>query len=162
MCTLGVGAGVGMLVTQGPQPPAGDPLPVDLGPLPPGRMRVLEWRGRSVLILRRSEADLAALSGRDSELADPDSAHSLQPTACRNRTRSLRPDIFVAMAQCTHQGCTPQLRAAGDTPGELLCPCHTSKFDLAGRVFQNGPAPTNLIIPEYRLVGDDRIIVGES
>lgn len=95
-------------------------------------------------------------------MLDAASEHSLQPENCRNRHRSLRPDVFVAIGQCTHQACTPQLRSiAGHAPG-FLCPCHSSKFDLAGRVYRGGPAPANLVIPIHRLHGEAQIVVGEA
>jgi len=162
ICALGAGLGLARYLTAGPQPPAGYPLPLDFGDLPPGNLRTVDWNGRSVWILRRSSEDLAALAGYESDLTDPDSEHSLQPETCRNRHRSLRPDIFVAIGQCTHQGCPPQLRSGTGIRGVFLCPCHASKYDLAGRVFRSGPAPANLTIPEYRLEGDSRVVIGEA
>lgn len=162
VCALGVGLGVARYVVTRPQPPAGHPLPVDVGDLVPGKLRSVEWNGRTVWLLRRSADEIAALAGYEGELTDPDSAHSLQPEACRNPHRSLRPELFVAIGQCTHQGCPPVLRSGAGNRSEFLCPCHTSKFDLAGRVFRMGPAPANLVIPEYRLEGDSRVVIGES
>jgi ubiquinol-cytochrome c reductase iron-sulfur subunit len=162
LCALGAGLGVARYVVTRPQPPAGNPLPVDFGDLPPGRLLAVDWRGRTVSILRRSADEVAALAGYESELTDPASEHSLQPPACRNPHRSLRPELFVAIGQCTHQGCPPVLRSGGGNRSEFLCPCHTSKFDLAGRVFRMGPAPANLVIPEYRLDGASRVVIGES
>lgn len=162
LCALGAGIGLAKYLTGLPQPPAGNPVPVDFGDLPPGRLRSIDWNGRTVWILRRAADDIAALAGYESELTDPGSGHSLQPTGCRNPHRSLRPEVFVAIGQCTHQGCPPALRSGAGNRGEFLCPCHTSKFDLAGRVFRMGPAPANLIIPEYRLEGDSRVIIGET
>lgn len=162
LCALGAGIGLAKYLTSQPQPPAGNPVPVDFGDLPPGRLRTVDWHGRSVWLLRRSADDIAALAGYESELTDPASEHSLQPAACRNAHRSLRPELFVAIGQCTHQGCPPALRSGAGNRGEFLCPCHTSKFDLAGRVFRMGPAPANLVIPEYRLEGDSRVIIGEA
>jgi ubiquinol-cytochrome c reductase iron-sulfur subunit len=162
LCALGAGIGLAKYLTGQPQPPSGDPLAVDFGDLPPGRLRTVDWNGRTVWILRRSADDIAALAGYESELTDPASAQSLQPAACRSPHRSLRPEVFVAIGQCTHQGCPPALRSGAGGRGEFLCPCHTSKFDLAGRVFRMGPAPANLVIPEYRLEGDSRVIIGEA
>jgi ubiquinol-cytochrome c reductase iron-sulfur subunit len=159
---LGVGLGVARWVVTRPQPPAGHPLPVEVGSLAPGKLLTVDWHGRSVWILRRSADEIAGLAGYESELVDPLSEHSLQPPACRNPHRSLRPELFVAIGQCTHQGCPPALRSAAGGRSEFLCPCHTSKFDLAGRVFRMGPAPANLVIPEYRLDGDSRLVIGES
>ncbi|MDP1612994.1 MAG: ubiquinol-cytochrome c reductase iron-sulfur subunit [Sulfuritalea sp.] len=162
LCALGAGLGVARYVVTRPQPPAGNPLPVDFGDLPPGRLLAVDWRGRTVWILRRGTDEIAALAGYESELTDPASEHSLQPPACRNPHRSLRPELFVAIGQCTHQGCPPVLRSGAGNRSEFLCPCHTSKFDLAGRVFRMGPAPANLVIPEYRLEGASRVVIGES
>lgn len=145
-----------------PGPPAGEPLSVSYGELPAGKLLTLEWQGRNVFILRRTAADIAALAELEAELVDPESRHSLQPAGCRNRHRSLSPEVFVAMGQCTHQGCIPALRTTRDGRGEFLCPCHTARYDLAGRVFREGPAPANLIVPEYRLAGAGQLVVGES
>lgn len=162
LCALGAGLGLAKYLTSRPQPPSGNPVAVDFGDLPPGRLRTVDWNGRTVWILRRGADDIAALAGYESELIDPASEYSLQPAACRNPHRSLRPEVFVAIGQCTHQGCPPALRSGAGNRGEFLCPCHTSKFDLAGRVFRMGPAPANLVIPEYRLEGDSRVVIGEA
>ena len=162
ICALGAGLGVAKYLAERPRPPAGNPLPVDFSDLPPGKLRSVDWNGRTVWILRRSAEEVAALADRESELTDPDSEQSLQPEACRNRHRSLRQDLFVAIGQCTHKGCPPQLRTGLGVHGEFLCPCHTSRYDLAGRVFRVGPAPANLVIPSYRLEGDSRVVIGEA
>lgn len=159
---LGAGLGVARWVVTRPQPPAGHPLPAEVGGLAPGRLLTVEWHGRSVWILRRSADEIAGLAGYESELSDPASEHSLQPEACRNPHRSMRPELFVAIGQCTHQGCPPALRSGASGRSEFLCPCHTSKFDLAGRVFRMGPAPVNLVIPEYRFEGGGRLVIGEA
>ena len=162
ICALGAGLGLTHYLVSPPRPPAGHPLPVDFGDLPPGSLLTVEWHGRTVWVLRRSADEIAALAGYEGELTDPASRFSLQPEACRNAHRSLRPELFVAIGQCTHQGCPPALRSGAGKRGEFLCPCHTSKFDLAGRVFRMGPAPANLVIPEYRLEGDSRVVIGEA
>lgn len=162
LVALGAGLGVARYVVTRPQPPAGHPLPVNIGGLEAGKLLTVEWSGRSVWLLRRSADEIAALAGYESELADPDSKQSLQPESCRNPHRSLRPELFVAIGQCTHQGCPPQLKSGAGGRSEFLCPCHTSKFDLAGRVFRNGPAPANLVVPEYRFDGDARVVIGEA
>ena len=159
VCALGAGVGVAQYLANKPQPPSGEPMSVDVSSLPPGKLLVLDWQGQTVWVLRRTAADVAALTDHESELIDPASTHSLQPEACRNRHRSLRPELFVAIGQCTHQGCPPQLRPG---LGEFLCPCHTSRYDLAGRVFRVGPAPTNLVIPEYRLESDHKVVIGQA
>jgi ubiquinol-cytochrome c reductase iron-sulfur subunit len=136
--------------------PHGSPLSVELGNLPEGKLRTVEWQGKPVWVLRRSAADVAALAAHEDALADPDSNQSLQPPACRNRHRSLRPEFLVAIGLCTHQGCTPALLGSAG----FLCPCHASKYDLAGRVFKVGPATANLVIPAYRFEGGDVLLLG--
>lgn len=137
--------------------PHGTPLAVDIGGIAEGVLKTIEWQGKPVWILRRSAAAVDALAAFDGELADPQSAQSLQPPGCRNRQRSLRPEWFVAIGLCTHQGCTPALNG-----NHFLCPCHTSKYDLAGRVFKVGPAQMNLVIPAYRFAGETRLVIGED
>jgi ubiquinol-cytochrome c reductase iron-sulfur subunit len=136
--------------------PHGSPLAFDLGRLPPGRLMTLEWQGLPVWLLRRSAADIEALAAQEAHLTDPDSQESVQPSGCRNRHRSLHPEIFVAIGLCTHQGCTPALTGTGG----FLCPCHSSRYDLAGRVFRVGPAPANLVIPAYRHEAGQRLVLG--
>lgn len=136
--------------------PHGDPLTVNIANLPEGKLKTVEWQGKPVWILRRRATEISALQAANVALADPQSAQSLQPPATRNTLRSLRPDIFVAIGLCTHQGCTPALN--GD---HFLCPCHTSKYDLAGRVFKVGPALANLVIPAHRFDGE-RLVIGED
>jgi ubiquinol-cytochrome c reductase iron-sulfur subunit len=136
--------------------PHGSPLQVDLEKLPEGKLLTVEWQGKPVWVLRRSATQIARLALNENELSDPESAFSLQPNACRNRHRSLRPEFFVAIGLCTHQGCTPALLADEG----FLCPCHTSKYDLAGRVFKVGPATLNLVIPAYRFNGENRLEIG--
>ncbi|MBK7676235.1 ubiquinol-cytochrome c reductase iron-sulfur subunit [Accumulibacter sp.] len=162
LCLIGAGVGAARYLTEHPGPPAGNPVSAEFSDLPPGKLRVLDWQGRTLWILRRTAEEVMALADHESELIDPRSEQSLQPESCRNRHRSLRPDVFVAIGQCTHQGCTPQLRGRPGAHGEFLCPCHTSKFDLAGRAFLAGPAPANLVIPVYRLDGDSRLVIGEA
>ncbi|MBK6293187.1 MAG: ubiquinol-cytochrome c reductase iron-sulfur subunit [Rhodoferax sp.] len=136
--------------------PHGAPLAVDLADLPEGKLRTVEWQDKPVWVLRRSAAAVAALAAHEVRLVDPDSLQSIQPPGCQNRQRSLRPEIFVAIGLCTHQGCAPGLR--GET--DFLCPCHASSFDLAGRVFKAGPATVNLVIPAYRFEADNRLLIG--
>lgn len=136
--------------------PHGEPLRVALAGQLPGELRTFVWRGLPVGVLRRSAAMLETLTRAGANLRDPDSNHSLQPSACRNPHRSLLPEWFVAVGLCTHQGCTPTLV---ESQG-FLCPCHSSRYDLAGRVFANGPAERNLVIPAYRLDGPDQLTIG--
>ena len=148
----------------------GAAVEVDIGDLAPGELRTVEWRGKPVWIQRRTPAMLAALEGADARLADPASERDGLPPALRNPGRSLRPDLFVAVGICTHLGCSPTPLPAGTAnpsvdagwQGGFFCPCHGSTFDLAGRVFRNKPAPTNLEIPPHRFVGATRLVIGES
>jgi len=148
----------------------GAAVEVDIGDIPPGGMKTVEWRGKPVWILRRTPEMLAALAGHDAELADPDSRRDQQPAYASNATRSIEPEVFVAVGICTHLGCSPTRVPAGsanpslpaDWPGGFFCPCHGSTFDGAGRVFKNKPAPANLEIPPYRYASDTRIVIGDD
>jgi ubiquinol-cytochrome c reductase iron-sulfur subunit len=145
----------------------GGPLTVDTAGLLPGELRTVAWRGKPVWLMRRSDAMVRALQAPNPALADPRSRRSEQPAACANATRSLMPEVFVAVGVCTHLGCSPTLRlddaalaAEMHAPGGFLCPCHGSRFDLAGRVVKNVPAPTNLDIPEHRYLDATRLQIG--
>lgn len=149
---------------------AGAPVEVDIGNLAPGSLMVVEWRGKPVWIMRRTRAMLDALAGHDKALADPDSTVEQQPGYARNAHRSARPDVFVAVGICTHLGCSPvEVPEGGSNPsvpddwqGGFFCPCHGSTFDLAGRVYRNKPAPTNLEVPPHRYLSDTRLVIGED
>ena len=148
---------------------AGAPVEADLAGLRDGDLRVVGWRGKPVWLLKRSASMLEQLGNHDALLVDPQSQIDQQPSYCRNTTRSIRPEILIAIGICTHLGCSPTLRldAASSElgsgwPGGFFCPCHGSKFDLAGRVFKNVPAPTNLEIPPHRYLGDSRILLGDD
>lgn len=148
---------------------AGAPVEADISKLEVGQLIRVEWRGKPVWILKRSEETLNELTSLAGTLRDPDSNESEQPEACKNEGRSLRQDIFVAVGICTHLGCSPTFRPdvapedlGRDWKGGFFCPCHGSKFDLAGRVYKSVPAPLNLVIPPYKYVSDTRILIGES
>ena len=148
---------------------AGAPVTVDISKMEPGQLLRVEWRGKPVWILNRTNEVLATLKSLDSQLRDPKSDDSIQPASSKNPERSIKPEIFVAVGLCTHLGCSPTFRpeiAPHDLgekwKGGFFCPCHGSWFDLAGRVYQGVPAPSNLEIPPYRYVSDTQIIVGES
>lgn len=145
----------------------GAPVEVDVSGIASGEIKTVEWRGQPVIILRRSKSMLDALSRHDDLLADPGSRRSEQPAYATNTDRSIRPEISVMVGICTHLGCVPSFRPTpgaadiGDSwPGGFYCPCHGSKFDLAGRVFKNVPAPTNLVVPPHHFASDDRLLVG--
>ena len=145
----------------------GAPVEVPIGSLQPGEMIRVLWRGRLVFILRRNEDMLARLSENAENLRDPDSTViEQQPEYAANATRSVRPDYLVVEGSCTHLGCAPledfDVRPAEGWGGGFYCPCHGSKFDLAGRVFKGVPAPTNLRVPPHRFVRDDLILIGQD
>jgi ubiquinol-cytochrome c reductase iron-sulfur subunit len=150
---------------------AGAPVDVDISKLEPGQMLTIEWRGKPVWIVRRTKDMLDKLGGHKDLLADPDSkVADQQPPYAANPTRSIKPEILVLVGICTHLGCSPDKRlAAGpasglgdDWPGGFFCPCHGSKFDLAGRVYKNVPAPTNLPVPPHMFLSDTKILIGED
>ncbi|MGI9309727.1 MAG: ubiquinol-cytochrome c reductase iron-sulfur subunit [Gammaproteobacteria bacterium] len=147
----------------------GAPVEVDISKLEVGAMMRVQWRGRPVWILHRSDEMLERLEGEKAELADAASVQSEQPEYAQNEFRSIKPEILVAVANCTHLGCVPTERfevapadLGPDWVGGFFCPCHGSKFDLSGRVFAGVPAPTNLVIPPYRYISDNVIIVGDD
>lgn len=145
----------------------GAPVTVDIDKLEPGQRLIVMWRGKPVWILRRTPESLETLAAMESLLQDPASSDSEQPQSSRNAQRSIRPEIFVAVGVCTHLGCSPVFRPelapadlGPDWKGGFFCPCHGSKFDLAGRVYKGVPAPVNLEVPPYHFVGDHRIVIG--
>ncbi len=148
---------------------AGAPVEVDISRIEPGQLLTVEWRGQPVWILRRTPEMLNSLKEDVSLLVDPDShVDSQQPKYAQNPTRSIKPEVLVLVGICTHLGCSPERRLeagsesglGSDWPGGFFCPCHGSKFDLAGRVFKNVPAPINLRVPPHRYVVDTRILIG--
>jgi ubiquinol-cytochrome c reductase iron-sulfur subunit len=166
---LGVAAPfVGSLTPSERAMAAGAPVEVDISKLAPGEMMVAEWRGKPVWILRRTPEMLASLEKAAPRLLDPESrAVSQQPEYARNLHRSRTPDVFVAVGICTHLGCSPSSAfqpgnpaLGADWPGGFLCPCHGSTFDLAGRVYQNKPAPSNLEVPPHYYLNEGRLLIG--
>ena len=151
---------------------AGASVEVDVSGIAPGEMLTVEWRGKPVWIMRRTEAQLAALEQVESQLADPLSRRTAYPTPpyAQNRHRSIRPEILVAVGICTHLGCSPGARFTpgpqpslpDDWQGGFFCACHGSTFDLAGRVFRNKPAPDNLEVPPHHYASENILIVGEE
>jgi ubiquinol-cytochrome c reductase iron-sulfur subunit len=148
---------------------AGAPVEVDISSIAPGEMKVFEWRGKPVWVIRRTEEMLASLKTVTGKLTDPGSRDSTQPEYAKNEYRSLKPDVVVMEGVCTHLGCSPQMKPAdakdemgADWGGGFYCACHGSKFDLAGRVFRGAPAPTNLVVPPYQFLSDSRILIGDD
>lgn len=149
---------------------AGAPVEIDIAKLEPGQMMTVEWRGKPVWIINRSKEMLESLVKLNDQVADPKSEQKMQPDYARNQTRSIKPEIMVAVGICTHLGCSPSSKfkkgaeegMAGEWLGGFLCPCHGSTFDLAGRVFKAKPAPDNLEVPPHYYLTDTRILIGED
>ncbi len=146
----------------------GAPVEVDIGKLEPGQLVTVKWRGKPVWLVRRTGEALKALPTLDSQLRDPASQNrDQQPTYAVNGTRSIRPELGVLVGVCTHLGCAPTYRPEFSPPdlgadwrGGFFCPCHGSRFDLAGRVFKGVPAPINLQVPPHAYLDDTRLIIG--
>lgn len=147
----------------------GASVELDISALAPGQMQTVEWRGKPVWILRRTPEMLEQLEGQQ-DLADPLSRQDQQPDYARNVHRSIKPEVLVTVGICTHLGCSPVTLPEGtanpgvpaDWEGGFFCPCHGSTFDLAGRVFRNKPAPTNLEVPPHQYLSDSRLQIGED
>jgi len=174
-----VTGGVGIALTAVPflsswQPSAraqaaGAPVEIDISKLEEGALLRVEWRGKPVWVLRRTPVMLERLESSKADLRDPRSEDSDQPAYAKNEFRSIKEDVLVLVANCTHLGCVPTDRfevAPADLGpewvGGFFCPCHGSKFDLSGRVYAGVPAPTNLTVPPYRFLDENTIIVGED
>jgi len=150
---------------------AGAPVEVDISKVAEGQMLTVEWQSKPVWIVKRSEKTLSDLPTIDGNLRDPASENvDQQPAYAQNANRSIKPEILVLVGICTHLGCSPTFRpdiGAADLGGEswlggFFCPCHSSKFDLAGRVFQGVPAPTNLVVPPHKYLSENVILIGDD
>ena len=149
---------------------ASAPVEVEVGNLGAGQLITVEWRGKPVWILNRNQEMLDTLPKLESAVADPKSEAKQQPEYCKNITRSIKPNLLVAVGICTHLGCSPSAKfkagteegMAADWLGGFLCPCHGSTFDYAGRVFKNKPAPSNLEVPPHTYLSETRILIGED
>ena len=148
---------------------AGAPVKVNLGKLEPGQQIVVEWRGKPVFVVRRTKAMLDSIRTLDSKLRDPGSEKSEQPDYAKNEYRALKDEFLVMIGLCTHLGCSPKylpevkpMEFDSNWQGGYHCPCHGSKFDLAGRVYKGVPAPTNLEVPPYSYESDSVIIIGQD
>ncbi len=178
LATTGVAA-VGVVATTIPfvqswQPSAraralGAPIKVNIGKLKPGELLgpLPAWRGQPIFVVRRTPEAIAILENNVAKLADPDSSSSEQPDYAQNMHRSRDPEIGVYLGLCTHLGCSPKFYGAvqpeafeSNWQGGFFCPCHGSKFDLAGRVEKNLPAPTNLTVPSYFYESDSTLVIG--
>lgn len=147
---------------------AGAPAKVDVSKIEPGAMLTAEWRGKPVYIVRRTDEALATLPTLNDRLKDPDNANKAQqPEYADNINRSRKPELIVLLGVCTHLGCAPKYFAEvkpepfdADWKGGWFCPCHGSKFDLSGRVYNGSPASANLEIPPYSFNGDNIVVIG--
>ena len=152
---------------------AGAAVEIDITGMQPDEMRMVEWRGKPVWVVRRTPEQVAELSKIDDELADPDSLRDpalYTPPYAQNQWRSIKPEYLVVVGICTHLGCSPtpkfeegaQPSLPDDWPGGFLCPCHGSTFDLAGRVYKNKPAPDNMEVPPHMYLTETTILVGND
>jgi ubiquinol-cytochrome c reductase iron-sulfur subunit len=143
---------------------AGAPVEVDISKLEPGSMMTAEWRGQPVWIIRRTKEMLDKLNQHKDQLTDPSLEVPQQPEYCKNKDRSIKPEYAVMLGTCTHLGCSPNPNfvETSEWDGGFVCPCHGSKFDLAGRVFKGSPAPTNLVIPAHQYLTDTTLLIGED
>jgi len=148
----------------------GAPIEVDIGKLQAGEMMIKQWQGKPVWILRRDSSALSGIEALDDEVKDPQSDKEQQPEYAKNEYRSLKPEYLIVLGLCTHLGCSPKYvtRDEGDAhdlgndwKGGFYCPCHGSKFDLAGRVYKgSSPAPTNLLIPPHQYLSETKVLIG--
>ncbi|ATD07981.1 MULTISPECIES: ubiquinol-cytochrome c reductase iron-sulfur subunit [Pseudoalteromonas] len=166
-----VGAAVPFIASWNPSErakSAGAPVEVDISKLESGQLIRVEWRGKPVWIVNRTPKMLEQMKQHEDQLRDPNSEEPQQLASAQNGFRSKRPELFVAVGICTHLGCSPSFlngsfgEKVEGTDSGFFCPCHGSKFDMAGRVFQNVPAPLNLEIPPYTFIDDTTILVGEE
>ena len=149
---------------------AGAPVEVNIGKLDVGQLITIEWRGKPVWIFRRSPQSVKILASLDNDLRDPNSDNTdQQPEYAKNPARAIREDIMVLVGICTHLGCSPTYRPdlapadlGANWQGGFFCPCHGSRFDLAGRVFKGVPAPINLKVPPYHFQDKNLVVVGEE
>lgn len=149
----------------------GAPVEVDISGMQPGDRIVKKWQGKPVWVLRRDDKALASISDLNSEVSDPESSLPEQPDYAQNEYRARESEYLVVVGLCTHLGCSPSyvkeeeadaFALGDDWQGGFFCPCHGSKFDLAGRVYKGMPAPKNLLVPPYKFVGDNLIIIGDD
>lgn len=147
----------------------GAPVIADISTLEPGMRATYLWRGQPMWIVRRTPEMLEGLKAIEGDLLDPQSGAAQQPDYAKNEFRSIKPEFMVMKGVCTHLGCSPTLRTDHPAPeiapnwqGGFFCPCHGSKFDLAGRVYKGVPAPSNIVVPPHRYESDKVIVIGED
>ena len=167
-----VGAAVPFVASWNPSAKAkaaGADVEVDISAIEPGQLIRVMWRSKPVWIVRRTPEILAELGQHEDQLRDPNSENEQQPAFAQNQYRSMKEEYLILVGICTHLGCSPQHLKDGafeeyveGVPEGFFCPCHGSKFDMAGRVFQNVPAPLNLVVPPYQFVDDTTVIIGSE
>lgn len=165
-----VGAAVPFIASWNPSAKAraaGAPVEVNISKIEPGQQIRVEWRGKPVWVVRRTQAMLDELAKHEDKLRDPESKQNQQPDYVNSRSRAIKDEYLVLVGICTHLGCSPTFLKNGEFAEQVegvadgyFCPCHGSKFDMAGRVFQGVPAPTNLQVPPHYYIDDNRILVG--
>lgn len=143
------------------------PMKIDISGIKPREQFTVPWRNMPIWVIRRDSEMLSVLSKKNDDLRDPLSEQDQQPAYCKNTTRSIKPEFFIAIGICTHLGCVPTYRpdvnsVAPNWPGGFYCPCHGSTYDLAGHVYKNVPAPLNLKIPRHMYLSDTEIVIGED
>ena len=148
---------------------AGADVEVDISGIAPGQLIRVMWRSKPVWIVRRTPELLASLEGVEGDLRDPNSENEQQPAYAKNRYRSIKEEYLVLVGICTHLGCSPQHLTDGafseyaeGVPEGFFCPCHGSKFDMAGRVFKAVPAPLNLVVPPHQFLSDTTVLIGSD
>ena len=172
VCTGAIGAAavavpfIGSMLPSERAKAAGAPVEVDISKIAPGTFITAEWRGKPVWIINRTPEQTAELAKHNDQLSDPECEVPQQPAYCKNAHRSIKDNMAVVVGICTHLGCSPsaKLEVGGDMgenwAGGFFCPCHGSKFDLAGRVFKGSPAPTNLIVPPHQYLTESTLLIG--
>lgn len=167
-----IGAAVPFIASWNPSAKAkaaGADVEVDISAIEPGQLIRVMWRSKPVWIVRRPPEVIEALSAHESQLKDPNSEAEQQPAFAQNFYRSLKEEYLILVGICTHLGCSPQYLKNGafdkivqGVPNGFFCPCHGSKFDMAGRVFQSVPAPLNLVVPPYQYINDTTVLIGST
>jgi ubiquinol-cytochrome c reductase iron-sulfur subunit len=148
---------------------AGVPIDVDISKIGPGQQIIVLWRSRPIFVARRTADELKVLreASENSELRDPNSEVLQQPDYAKNWHRSIKEEYLILVGICTHLGCIPEFQPQPGSEGPswqggYFCPCHGSRYDLAGRVFQGVPAPYNLPVPPHHFLSDTMIRIGEN
>jgi len=165
-----IGAAVPFVASWNPSAKAkaaGAPVKASIGKLQPGQRMTVEWRGKPVWVVRRTQDMLDNIKSLDDKMADPESSVPQQPEYVKGVYRSSRPEFAIIVGICTHLGCSPQFvpevkpqEFDSEWVGGFFCPCHGSRFDLAGRVYKGVPAPKNLEVPPHKYIDDETIVIG--